>query len=159
MSDDQGASGATDSDRILAAGVPVTLADGVERTVRFSMRSLKAIEDHFGSLEDGLTALSGVFPKEGKPARNRKRIGTVVPFLAAGLIDSGVAAPAVWDLVAFADLNTYLDVVAEALDQALPKPAAAGGTGKADGTPPSDGTGSTTPPPDGSAAPTPSSGG
>ena len=39
----------TDSDRILAAGIPITV-DGEERRLRYSFRALKVLEDHFGSL-------------------------------------------------------------------------------------------------------------
>lgn len=144
-----------EGDRILAAGVALTLADGRDVRVKYSMRSLKALEDTFGSIEAAHRALLGLL---GPAATNRKIVGTIVPWLAAGLLHEGIAEAALWDLVRIEDLGRYLDVVFAGVDEAFPPPAS---PGKGEGDEPvgaSSGDGSTTPPPDASGAATPSSG-
>jgi hypothetical protein len=112
---------ATESDRLLAAGVEVPLADGRTVALRYSLRSLKAFEDTFGSIGGALEALNGLFT-----GANEKKIGTIVPALAAGLIHLGISEDALYDGLAKADeMPVYLNAINEALDQAFP-PATAG---------------------------------
>lgn len=144
---------ATESDRILAAGVPLTLAGGRAVTLRYTMRSLKELEDHFGSLGDAIDGLNATrVGVGGEPPTNRRYISTTVPFLAAGLAHEGITEKALYDdgLLDLHELKTgYFSAVAEALDQAFPAP---GSPGKDEAAEESSGDGSTTPPPPSDAA-------
>lgn len=149
---------ASESDRILAAGVPLTLAGGRAVTLRYTMRSLKVLEDHFGSLNEAVDQLNATrLGENGEPPTNRKYISTTVPFLAAGLAHEGITATALYDddLLDLHEMKTgYFTAISEALDQAFPTPAS---PGKDEAAKESSGDGSTTPPP-GSGAATTSSG-
>lgn len=110
---------ASDSDRLLAAGVPLTLADGKPRTLRFTMRSLKAFEDHFGSVGAATDALNTV----SASPRDTKLVSTLVPVLAIGLED--VTEDDLYDgnLLALNDMmDVYFPAISAALDQAFPAP-------------------------------------
>lgn len=73
----------TDSDRILAAGIPITV-DGEERRLRYSFRALKVLEDHFGSLGAAVDAIARVL----NDGMNGERIIVDLAVLvAAGLDD------------------------------------------------------------------------
>jgi hypothetical protein len=108
---------ATDSDRILAPGVPVTLIDGRTVTLRYGMRAMKAIEDRWGSVGEAMLLLHGVLQ-----GTTPKSIGTVVAFLADGLIHEGLSEDALLDLTEFGAMARYIDSIADALDEALPTP-------------------------------------
>lgn len=130
---------ATQSDRLLAAGTEVRLTDRTV-TLRYSMRSLKEMEDHFGSVADAHVALQGLFT-----GANPKTVSTVIPFLAAGLCHEGLSEDALYDLTVYSEIAHYLDAIAEGIDQAFPPPLE--GPGKSDAASSSPGTASTTPPP------------
>lgn len=131
---------ATEADRILAAGVEIPLADGRTVALRYSLRSLKSFEDHFGSVGNAVDALNGVLTGE-----NEKKIGTIVPTLAFGLFHEAITADALYDGLAKAhEMPAYLDAIREALDQAFPPTKAS--SGKDEPPPASSGPGYTTPP-------------
>lgn len=73
----------TDSDRILAAGVPIQLAGG-EARLRFDFRALKQIEDHYGSLADAATALTTMY-NSAFTKLDAAVLSHLEVFLAAGL--------------------------------------------------------------------------
>lgn len=146
----------TEADRILAAGVPLTLATGRTVTLRYNMRSLKSIEDRFGSVAAMTVALNGIIPMNGKPPTNGKIVSTVVPMLALGLTEEGITEDALLDdgLLSWSEMRgSYFDAIAEALDQAFPPPTPSPGKGpEVEPTIASNGDASTTPPPSSVAA-------
>lgn len=79
----------SDSDRLLAAGVPLRLAGGGEARLRLTFRSLKMLEDHFGSINAAAEALDA-----GRKAAWTDLSGPVLEplgwFLAAALQHDGV---------------------------------------------------------------------
>lgn len=142
----------TDSDRLAAEGVPITLAGGRVVHLRYSMRALKAFEDTFGSVEAAQERLVGLFT-----GQNAKTIGTLVPVMAAGLRHEGIDEDALYDLPLLerGRFGEYLAAVSDALEQAFAKPdeGKAGGEEVA-----SPGAATTTSPPSDSVEPTTSSG-
>lgn len=121
----------TEADRLEAAGVPITLTDGREVWLRYSMRSLKSFEDNFGSVTAAVESLNGLFPRNGKPPANEKAVSTLLPLLAAGLLHEGLDEEALYDLTSFFDKDAYLVAISAALDQAFPLPASPGKASKA----------------------------
>jgi hypothetical protein len=145
---------ASESDRILAPGVLLKLATGREVTLRFSLRSLKILEDRFGSVASMTTELNGIIPRNGIAPSNGKIIGTVVPVLAAGLAGEGITEDELLDgpLLEWSELRgAYFDAIAEALDQAFPPPTPSPGK-DAEVATASNGVASTTQPPSSVAA-------
>lgn len=139
---------ASESDRVLAPGIPLTLRDGTTVALRYSMRSLKAFEDTFGSIDDAMGLLNGLLPLGGKPPVNRKIINTVVPLLAIGIEHAGITEDDLLDGTLLDHtklLSDYFDAIGAAIDQAFPAP---GSPGKDDAPEPSsNGVDSTTPQP------------
>lgn len=137
----------TDSDRLLAEGSPLILSDGRTVHVRFTMRSLKALEDAFGdfdTVQKTLTSTTGA------------KVGPMIEVLAAGLIHEGLTADDLYDLTSPGALQSYVAVISDALEQAFPDPTGeVPKVGSADG---SRGVTSTTSPPFATAAPTSISG-
>lgn len=120
-----------ESDRILAAGVQLTLAGGRLVHLRYSMRSLKMFEDTFGSVSEVHHLLNGLIPDtpEGDPS-NVKVVSTLVPILAAGLRHEGITEDDLYDGLAEWDQRTaYFDAIMDALDQAFPTPSTSPGKG------------------------------
>jgi hypothetical protein len=154
---------ATDAERIAAEGVPLTLRDGRSVHLRYSMRSLFEMEKRWGAIDNATTALNDLLPDaDGEKAKNRKPVSTVVPLLALGLVHEGITEDDLLDqpLLHLHELaNGYLDVIAEALNQAFPSPERPGkGVAAAgNGTAPT-GPASTTPPPSALVAASASSG-
>lgn len=124
----------TDSDRILAAGIPFTLIDGREVRLRYTMRSLKMLEDEFDSLTKVETVLSG--------DEDSKKIGPLMSVLAAGLIHENLSAESLLDLTNPSQLQDYADLIGKAFNEAFPE-----SSGKAEEVPVSPGvTGTSSPP-------------
>lgn len=123
-----------DSDRLLAEGIPLVLADGRSVALRYTMRSLKVIEDAYGSLDAVDQAMGS------------KRIGSLATILAAGLLHEDISADALLDLLDTHHIDDYATAMGTALDQALPAPETAA-AGKADRANASNGSTSTTSPP------------
>ncbi len=143
----------SDSDRLLAEGAPITLAGGRVVRLRYTMRSLKAFEDSFGSVAAAQRLLVGLFTGE-----NPKTIGTLVPILAAGLNHEGLSEDDLFDspILERNKFGEYLAAVSDALEQSFVK--ASPGKEQAGETTPSPGTPTTTSPPSASVEATNSSG-
>lgn len=137
---------ATDSDRVLVAGVALVLTDGREVTLRYGMRSLKMLEDTFGTIADAQNAL----------AAGGKAIGPLMELLAAGLVHEAITADAMLDLVEPAKMVSYTDALVAAFELAFPAAGKAGAPAGAQNG--STGACSTTSPPSPSGAATTSSG-
>ena len=103
----------TAGDRILAAGVPIVLGDGREVRLRFSNRSVKMLEDEFGSL----AAMQGALGDTDNP--DRKVIGPICTVLTAGLLHEGLSFDDVLDLTEPKLLSTYSQAIATAFAQAF----------------------------------------
>jgi len=142
----------TESDRVLAAGVNLELEDGRVVPLRYGMRGLKRLEDDFGSILAVQIVLRDV---DGKSPM----FGPVLQILAAGLLGQ-VDEDALDALLHPSKLDVYMDVIAEALDEAFPEPPD-GKAGKAEATSAANGSSGpagTTSPPSPAAEATPSSG-
>ena len=100
----------SDADRILAEGVPIRLLDGRTPHLRYSMLSLKRLEDIFGSLEEADEAL-----------QSGKVITALVHWLACGLLHEKLdekALDALLDVRRTA-LREYTAAIRQAAAQAL----------------------------------------
>lgn len=144
----------TESDHLLADGIPVAFADGIHY-LRFPMRALKQLEDSFnGDLDNVL----GFFAEP-----NDHFVGRLTTILAIGLAHEGYDLDKVLDEAIGAKMAEYNEAALAAFLLALP-PAAGddeegdSGEGKAGGPSGSTGPGSITPPPSGLAAAMTSSG-
>ncbi len=114
---------ASEGVQLRAAGVPVTLADGTERRLRFTLDSLLEIEEECGSLLDYLDGIGGGF-------RRGKTLTALVAGLAAGLRhDRTVTKDLVKALVMqvmgqrgqWGVLQGYVTALDEAWEQAVPR--------------------------------------
>lgn len=103
----------TESDRVLAAGVPIELSDGRQVTLRYGNRALKLLEDRFG----GLGAVQDIVSSDG----TGPVIGPLMDLLAAGLVREGLSADDLLDLTDPSDIESYVDAIARALEQAFPE--------------------------------------
>lgn len=106
----------TDSDRILAAGKPLILADGRTVTLRFGLRAIKMIEDSFGSLG----AIEEIFATDDNGVPKGKVVGPLVEVLAAGLSHEKLTADELLDLLDLGELNAYMAAALAAVGEALP---------------------------------------
>lgn len=137
----------TDSDRLLADGIPVTLADGVHH-LRFTMRGLKVLEDRFDGIDNVTEFLAG---------KASRRFGPLTDMLAAALAHEGMTHDAVEEAADPARYNEYLSALVDALDVAFPA-ARNDSSPKAEAPTGSNGAASTTSQPSGSVAAIPTSG-
>jgi hypothetical protein len=92
-------------------GQPITLTDGEQVTLRYTMRGLARIEDTVGPLGTIQDALGG---------GERPMIRPLVALLAAGLDDPRLTPEALLDLLDVARLSEYATAIAQALETALP---------------------------------------
>lgn len=100
----------TEAQRLRAAGVPVTLADGQVHHIRYDFAALEVLESHFGTVSEALEqARSG-------------RYGPLGRLLLAGLTHEGLSWEEDQHLLSIHDSRTYLTVTAEAVAQAFPPP-------------------------------------
>lgn len=142
----------TDADRLVAAGRPITLADGSIVRLRFGFRGLLALEESFGSLTAVEEILSQVAEGKGK------LLDPLVRLLAAGLVSEGLGFDAVADRLDIARLESYVEALVVALEEALPAAKVGKGATAVVPTNGSLGPTSTTSPPSGSIEATTSSG-
>ncbi|MBK9181416.1 MAG: hypothetical protein IPM45_18040 [Acidimicrobiales bacterium] len=133
----------SDSDRILAAGVPIALAGGETGHCRFSLRGLKLLEDTWGSLAAAAVVLDGL-QAAARSGWDKGGVGDLAVFLAAAL---GTTPDDALDLVD-GQVNDCVRVLVAAWVEAFPAPAGKAG-GEATKSRPSRSTGrrSTTSPP------------
>lgn len=137
----------TDSDRLLATGVPITLSDGRTPRLRYGMRGLKALEDEFGSINNAIDLVNGeVAGKVFTP---------LVKLLAAGLIQEELDEDALLDLLVPAWLDEYSTALQAAFEEAFPSASPGKGEAAQNG---STGRSGTPSPQPGSGEPTNSSG-
>lgn len=144
----------TDGSRLLAAGHPITLADGRSVNVRFGFRGLLMLEEHFGSL----TAVQGVIQTDDEGNVTGKAFEPVARLITAGLASEGIDYEQALDLLDPRQLAEYVIAVGAALEEALPAPPSGADAGKATGRNGSRGKTSTSSAPSASAAPMSSSG-
>lgn len=102
----------TDAKRLLGEGVPLVLADGEKRQVRFTFRSLAMLEEEFGSVGAALASIGGDATKP--------QYGPIARVLAAALADDGLSKDDVLGLLVPSDAAQYVVAISEAFDQAFP---------------------------------------
>lgn len=142
----------TDADRLLADGIPVTFSDGVHH-LRFTMRSLKMLEDTFGGVEAVGTYLAGVV--DGSAT---KRVGPLMDLLAAGLAHEHLTSDEVLDLAESFRFHAYLEACIDGINLAFPAASEDDQAGEAPAGESSTGAASTSSPPSAMAAATATSG-
>lgn len=106
----------TDSDRLLARGVPITLADGETVRLRYSMRSLKWLEDEFGSIQ----AIQEALP-DGEDTQDRPVFGPMSKVMYGGLLHLDLTYDEVLDLLSPRQINEYGEAVGKAFNEAFPQ--------------------------------------
>ena len=106
----------TDADRVASVGLPVTLANGQELTLRFDFAALLTIEKRLGTFQGFLEAL------DDKKARGR------IEAVAVGLAGAGhVPYEEIEANYDIRETNTYRDALVQALAEGFGRP----GEGKA----------------------------
>lgn len=111
----------SESDQILAAGVPVTLADGSTANVRFGMWGLKLVEDEFGSLGAMYEALNSAFDTGDDDAPMGPAFTTLLKIMQIALHDLDKSEREIADLLNLRLLEEYVNAVGQALEQSLPE--------------------------------------
>lgn len=111
----------SESDQILAAGVPVTLADGSTANVRFGMWGLKLVEDEFGSLGAMYEALNSAFDTGDGDAPMGPAFTTIFQIMKIALYDLDKSERELADLLDLRRLEEYVNAVGKALEQSLPE--------------------------------------
>lgn len=111
----------SESDQILAAGVPVTLADGSTANVRFGMWGLKLVEDEFGSLGAMYEALNSAFDTGDGEAPMGPAFTTIFQIMKIALYDLDKSERELADLLDLRRLEEYVNAVGQALEQSLPE--------------------------------------
>lgn len=110
--DEKGNAVATQGTRLLAQGAPLTLTDGRTVHVRYDMRALVLIEQHFGSTTHMAVQLSD-------PAG--KKFTALVHALACGLTREGLDYDALLDLLHPSDVDSYDEAMEAAWNEAFPE--------------------------------------
>lgn len=88
----------------------ITLGDGVERELKYTLNAMAEMEDRYGSVEEAFKALEG------------NSLKAVRFFLWAGLMDDGLTEQQVGSLI---DINNIEDIMASvqnAMDNDMPDP-------------------------------------
>ena len=98
------------SSQIAAPGRTITLIDGSEVTIRYGFGAIKAIEDHFGSVNGLLTSIS--------EALEGSLFGAVAVGLWAGT-SRKVPKEEFYDLLDTKLIGEYLTVFSEAISEAM----------------------------------------
>lgn len=102
----------TDADRIAAEGVPLVLTDGRTVSLRYGLKSLRVLEAEFGSI----ATMDTLFAPDGPVISNLLKV------MSAGLVhEEGFTPDALADLLDTRQLQTYIAVVATAIEQAVPE--------------------------------------
>lgn len=119
----------TDSDRILAAGVPIELAGG-EARLRFTFRTIKKLEDHFGSLSAAADRLDTAHASAWRDMSGPV-LGDITVIIAAAL-DPPVEPDDVLDLLKVGDgglrvaMQQATSACIDAWNEGFPAPSAEG---------------------------------
>lgn len=128
----------SESDQILAQGVPVPLADGTTAHVRFGMWGLKVIEDNYGSLAGMQVNLEQAFDTDEDGAPKGAAFSTILDILGIGLEHLELSPRDLANSLDGRYLNEYAEAISDALLQSLPEaektdPKAKKGTAKSPG--------------------------
>lgn len=105
--------------QLLAAGVPITLADGVTRRLIFDMEALVSLEDQVG----GLLQFTELLQEARGRVFRARRLKAVRVGVVAGLAHTGLPEKAIVTLLpsrSITKLNALFDAVSEAVNQGLP---------------------------------------
>lgn len=96
---------------VKAKSIPITLCDGVERELKFTLNALAELEDHYGTVDAAFKALDG---------GSFKAIRFV---LWAGLVhaDSALTEKQVGALIDVQSMPEIIEQLGNALDNDLPK--------------------------------------
>lgn len=100
----------SDSDRLLAAGAPITLIDGREVRLRYGMRAMKNLEDELGSIEAVHEAVNGT----------GKKFGPLVTVIYCGLSHEQIEQDDLFDLLDTRRLEEYSEAIGAAFHEAFP---------------------------------------
>lgn len=157
----------SDAERILAEGVPITLADGQERHLRFGTRALMRLEKHFG----GPPGINRALRFNSGAERLVHTLEELAEVAKATLLDDASADPTVTNTVIFLrvalpelteekidelidvrEFRTYQRAIVDAFDQAFAPPEDEEGKAPGDLSRSSPGDGGTTSPPSSSDA-------
>lgn len=117
-----------DSDRILAAGVPIIFIDGSTANIRFGLFSVKLLEDHYGSIFEFQEHLNACFESAGGQPKG-KAYGMMWELLQLGLRRLELSDDELEDKLDPARLSEYMDAITEALQQGLGGVESGGGSG------------------------------
>lgn len=100
---------------IKAKTAKITLSDGVERELRFTLNAMAEIEEAYGSVEEAFKALE------------RNSLKAVRCVLWAGLLDSDptLTVQRVGSLIDIANLQNIVEVMSEAFQSDMPQGGAA----------------------------------
>ena len=109
--DEKGNAVATQGTRLLAQGAPLTLTDGRTVNVRYDMRALVLIEQHFGSTTAMAVELSDP---------TGKKFTALIHALACGLTHEGLDYDALLDLLHPSQVEEYDQAMEAAWDEAFP---------------------------------------
>lgn len=108
----------TDADRLAAEGQPLSLADGRTVHVKYTLRSLRAIEKRWGSLR----AVDTLIPTDDEGQPVGEIIDPLTELLACGLLHEGISADDLLDLIHPAQIQAAFEVAAVALAEGMPAP-------------------------------------
>lgn len=109
-----------DSDKILAAGVPVTLADGQEVRIHYTLRSMKLIEDRYGSIDAFARAASAMDAPEGETPQG-KVFETISTLIYAGLLHLRASEDDILDALDPSKLMEYVEASMTAFTRSMPE--------------------------------------
>ena len=138
----------TDADRLAADGIPLRVGD---RTVglRFTMRSMKVLEQSYGSLSGVNKVLQPLLAadEDGVPLAPCPYT-TLLPLLAAGLLHEGLDEDALGDGLSPAQFAEARSALVDAINVSFPEPSGKAPEGDQDEPPPaSPGASTSTSPP------------
>ncbi|MDQ3573782.1 MAG: hypothetical protein M3404_02500 [Actinomycetota bacterium] len=105
----------TDADRIESRGIAFELEDGREIHLRYSMRSLKRLEERFGTLD----AMDRALGPSDNGNEEKPTIGPLCDFLHAGVVED-IALDDLLVNLEPAKLEQYMETLSAALDIAFP---------------------------------------
>lgn len=108
-----------DSDRILAAGVPITLTDGTTANVRFGLLAVKHLEDQHGSIGAFMEFLNAAFKTDEASMPTGKAFSLTWELLQLGLRRLKLSDDDLDEVLDPARLTEYVDAVTKALKQGL----------------------------------------
>lgn len=112
----------TESDKIAAKGIPITLADGSTTHARFGLWGIKIIEDRYGSLAEMQSVMEAAFDTDETGAPRGKAFSTLLDVLGIALLHTKKSGQQLADMLDPRRIEEYVEAVSEALLQSLPDP-------------------------------------